>query len=90
LPIGYSLIGSAIPATVAQITNPPVNLPVIDGMLILQWNNGKYVQTGFDSGFGGWVKADGTTPTVAPPLAIGQGFFFFNPGPVATWGQTLP
>jgi hypothetical protein len=90
LPVGYSLIGSAIPATVAQITNPPVRLPVIDGMLILQWNNGKYVQTGFDSGFGGWVAADGTTPSVAPPLAIGQGFFFFNPGPVSAWGQTLP
>lgn len=87
---GYSLVGSAIPATVAQITNAPVNLPVIDGMLILEYVNGKYVQTGFDSGFGGWVGADGQTASVAPPLAIGQGFFFFNPATPTTWNQSLP
>jgi hypothetical protein len=87
---GYSLVGSAIPATVAQITNAPVSLPVIDGMLILQYSNGKYVQTGFDSGVGGWVGADGQTPSAAPPLAIGQGFFFFNPAAATTWNQALP
>jgi len=90
LPSNYSLIGSPLPATVAQITNPPVSLPVIDGMLILSWNGSKYVQTGFDSGFGGWVAADGVTPSVAPPYSIGQGFFFFNPGAATTWTQSLP
>jgi hypothetical protein len=92
LPVGYSLVGSPLPATVAQITNAPVSLPVIDGMLILTWDSTakSYVQTGFDSGFGGWVKADGTTPSVAPAYAIGQGFFFFNAGATTTWNQSLP
>jgi len=91
LPSGYSLVGSPLPATVAQITNAPVSLPVLDGMLILQYSGGKYAQTGFDSGFGGWVGADGTTPSVAPPYKIGDGFFFFNPNPAAaSWSQSLP
>lgn len=88
---GYNLVGSVIPATVAQITNAPVSLPVLDGMLILSWNNGKYVQTGFDSGFGGWVGADGQTPSSAPPYTIGEGFFLFNPLTTsAKWNQSLP
>jgi len=65
---GYNLVGSAIPATVPAITNAPVSLPVIDGMIILEWDASKqkYAQTGFDSGFGGWVGADGST-AAAPP-----------------------
>jgi hypothetical protein len=91
LPSGYSLIGSPLPATVTAITNAPVSLPVLDGMLILQWNGSKYNQTGFDSGFGGWVGADGQTPAAAPPYSIGSGFFFFNPLPTASsWTQSLP
>jgi hypothetical protein len=90
LPSGYSLVGSPLPANVTTITNTPVSLPVIDSMLILTWNGSKYTQTGFDSTFGGWVGADGTTPSVAPPYSIGQGFFFFNPGPTAQWKQSLP
>jgi hypothetical protein len=91
LPSGYSMIGSAIPATVTAITNAPVSLPVLDGMVILTWDSTaqKYVQTGFDSGFGGWVKADNSA-TVAPPYTIGQGFFFLNPGAATTWNQSLP
>jgi hypothetical protein len=91
LTAGYNLVGSAIPATVPQITNAPVKLPVIDGMIILQWNAAtqKYAQTGFDSSFGGWVGADGTTPSVAPPYAIGQGFFLFAPS-ASSWSQSLP
>jgi len=88
---GYNLIGSPLPATVAQITNGPVNLPVIDGMLILEWTGTKYAQTGFDSSFGGWVGADGQTAATAPPYAIGQGFFFYNPLTTsAAWKQSLP
>jgi hypothetical protein len=87
---GFSLVGSPLPATVSQITNYPVNLPVIDGMVILEWSGSNYIQTGFDSGFGGWVKADGQTPGAAPPYTIGQGFFWFNPIPEVTWIQGLP
>jgi hypothetical protein len=57
LPPGYSLLGSPLPATVSQITNSPVSLPILDGMQILQWDGRKYQLTGFDSGFGGWVVA---------------------------------
>jgi hypothetical protein len=89
---GYNLVGSAIPATVTAITNAPVSLPVIDGMIILEWNAAaqKYSQTGFDSGFGGWVGADGSTAAAPPPYSIGQGFFFFNPVAATTWNQSLP
>jgi hypothetical protein len=87
---GYSLVGSPLPANVTTITNTPVNLPIIDGMLILTWNGTKYTQTGYDTSFGGWVAADGTTASVAPPYAIGQGFFLFNPGAPQAWNQSLP
>jgi hypothetical protein len=68
-----------------------VSLPVIDGMIILQWDAAaqKYKQTGFDSGFGGWVDGN-NNPSAAPPYSIGQGFFFFNPVAATTWDQSLP
>jgi hypothetical protein len=85
---GYSLLGSPLAMGVRQITNFPVSLPAIDGMLILQWTGTNYLQTGYDLGAGGWVKADDQTPTVAPSYAIGQGFFLFNPSTVAiNWCQ---
>jgi hypothetical protein len=88
---GFSLLASRLPATVNQITNSPVSLPVLDGMIILQWSGSNYSQTGFDSGFGGWVGPDGQTPSAAPPYSIGQGFFLFNPLlTVPTWCQHLP
>jgi len=88
---GYSLVGSAIPANVTAITNSPVNLPVIDGMVILTWDNAhtKYVQTGFDSGFGGWIDANNAAAS-PPAYAIGQGFFLQNPLAPQTWKQSLP
>ena len=91
---GYSLIGSPLPATVAEITNTPVNLPILDGMQILKWNGSAYVEAMYDSGASptpGWVEADDTTPTTAPAYNIGEGFFFFNPSPNdSIWVQSLP
>jgi len=89
LPAGYSLVGSASPATVPSITNAPASLPVIDGMVLLTWGGKSYVYTGFDSGFGGWVDAN-SAPSAAPPYKIGQGFFFLNNGAPTTWKQSLP
>jgi len=94
---GYSLVGSALPATLTTaqggITNTPISLPAIDGMLVLTWDASKqkYVQTGYDLGNGGWVAADGVTASVVPGYTIGQGFFYFNPliTPKA-WPQSLP
>ncbi|HZR16310.1 MAG TPA: hypothetical protein VFE51_03205 [Verrucomicrobiae bacterium] len=88
---GYSLVASRLPVTVNQITNDPINLPAIDGMLILEWSGSNYLQTGLDSQYGGWVGPDGQTPSVAPPYLIGQGFFYYSPllAPVR-WCQHLP
>jgi hypothetical protein len=90
---GYNLVGSALPAAVTTITNTPVSLPVIDGMVLLQWNNGKYSEVMYDSTAlptPGWVLADDTTPAAAPPYAIGSGLFLFNPGATVQWTQSLP
>jgi hypothetical protein len=87
---GWHLVGSPLPATVDSITNSPVQLPVIDGMVILKWNGSNYMQTGFDTGFGGWVGADGQTPSVPPSYRIAEGFFWFSPIPEWSWCQGLP
>ena len=65
----------------AAITNAPVCLPVIDGMLILVDSaRGKYVQTGFDSRHSvDGLHAETTTLDALAAYAIGQGFFYFNP-----------
>ena len=88
---GYNLVGSALPAAVTTITNTPVSLPIIDGMILLQWNSGKYSEVMYDSTSGGWVLADDTTPAAAPPYTIGSGLFLFNPlTTTVNWTQSLP
>jgi hypothetical protein len=89
LPSGYSLIASPLAATVRNITSAPVNLPIIDGMQILTWTGTAYSYSSYDSGYGGWVGADSKAKS-PPAYSIGQGFFFFNPGPTTTWQQSLP
>lgn len=86
---GYSLVSSALAATVPNITSAPVSLPLIDGMQILAWNGNGYTFSLYDSGLGGWVDAN-LKPKTAPSYSIGQGFFMFNPGPAVTWEQSLP
>jgi hypothetical protein len=87
---GYSLLGSPLPASVEQITNAPVGLPIFDQMSILQWDGSAYNITMYDSSAGGWVEADDVTPSVAPAYAIGQGFFLFSSSAdFANWCQTL-
>jgi hypothetical protein len=91
LPPGWDMIGSPLPASVNEITNAPVSLPLLDGMIILEWDGSKYVETMFDRSAGGWVQADDVTPSVAPPYRIGQGFFLFEPSLAAImWCQGLP
>src|SRR6266700_1270057 len=93
IPAGYSLLANPLSAGVTNGANEI--MPIIDGELILTWNNvtKKFNQTGYDSGFGGWVQADGTTASVPPSLPPGKGFFFNNPnGPTnGTFvGQVVP
>ena len=89
LPPGYSLAGSPMPVGGA-ITASPVKLPLIDGMVVLQWNGVGYVYSGFDSGFGGWIDS-GFSPVPEPVYTVASGFFYFNPGATSTnWSQSLP
>jgi hypothetical protein len=36
-----------------------------------------------------WVLEDGVTPAPIPTPAVGQGFFYFNPGDAVTWTRTF-
>ena len=83
LPGGYSMVGSTLPASAAAITAAPVQLPLIDGMVILQWNGASYVYSSYDTGYGGWIDAN-LAPKAEPGYTVGQGFFFLNPGSPAS------
>ena len=89
LPSGYSLVGSPLPADVYPIEAAPVSLPLIEGMQNLWWQGLDYDFDTWDSGFGGWVGC-GFLPTKPPGYSVGQGFFFYNPGPAAGWSEALP
>jgi len=86
---GYNLVGSALPASATDIAAQPVNLPLIDGLQMLQWNGSAYVYSSYDSGFGGWIDA-AFNPIPAPGYTVGEGFFFFNPLGTTSWDQWLP
>jgi len=92
---GYSMIGSPLPANVTNISSAPVSLPLLNGMLVLTWDNvnSKYVYAQYDATLGignGWVDAN-LNAISAPGYSIGQGFFYFNPqSGNATWSQSLP
>jgi len=91
LSAGYSMIGSALPANVSDITAAPVSLPLIDGMQILTFNSttSTYNSSSYLVAFGGWVD-DNFASVPAPSYSIGQGFFFKNPNAQASWSQSLP
>jgi hypothetical protein len=89
LPAGYSLVGSALPATVTNITSAPVSLPAITGMQVLAWTGSGYDSRLYDPTTIGWQDLNGNAKT-APTYTIGEGFFFFNPGSATTWPQSLP
>jgi hypothetical protein len=88
---GYSMIGSALPANVSDISAAPVSLPLIDGMQVLTFNNatGLYVGASYLPALGGWLD-DNLASIPAPGYKIGEGFFFKNPNAAATWKQSLP
>jgi hypothetical protein len=91
LAAGYSMVGSALPANVSNITNAPVSLPVIDGMQILTFDSASstYKSANYLQAFGGWVD-DNFASIPAPGYSIGEGFFFKNPNATTTWDQSLP
>ena len=87
---GFSLISSPLPASVADISAAPLNLPKLDGMEVLTWDSAtsKYFFYSFDAILG-WY--DGIQFLNPPAYSIGQGFFLFDPGASADlWCQSLP
>ena len=56
-----------------------------DGSTILVWTGTKYVTYVSDSGSATyWDMADGSTPTNAPSISVGQAFFL-TPGGTFNW-----
>jgi len=86
---GYSMVGSALPANVSDISTAPVSLPLIDGMQVLTFDGVKYNGASYLPAFGGWVD-DNLASIPAPGYKIGEGFFFKNPNATSTWKQSLP
>jgi len=99
LPAGYSLVGTPMPVggslpLVTGTGNPPVagaiNMPIIDGMVLLPFVSGHYQYKGYDSGNGGWID-ENANGIAAPTISVGQGFFYLNPTAGAVnWLQALP
>lgn len=89
LPSGYSLVGSVLPASAAQVTAAPIRLPQIDGMVLLGWTGTAYTYASYDSGLGGWIDVN-FNPTTEPGYTVGNGFFYFNPVGATPWQQWLP
>jgi hypothetical protein len=88
LPSGYSLIGSPMPVSGANIGAAPVSLPVPDACIISSFNGIAYDTRTLDGA--DWLSLPSFAVTTAPGYTVGQGFFFFNPGSAVNWNQTLP
>ncbi len=83
LPSGFSMISFVLPRAVSlSVEN---GFPQIPGSQVIFWDpiTQNYEEPIFNEGTM-WIRADGTE-IPAPTVAVGQGFFFFNPGPPARW-----
>jgi hypothetical protein len=87
LPPGFSLIGSVLPVSGANITAAPVGLPAIDACIVSSFNGVAYDTRTLDTG--DWYN-NAFQIVPAPSYTVGQGFFFFNPGAATPWAQSLP
>lgn len=85
LPPGYSLVGSPLPADANPIEAAPVRLPVFDGIQFSEWRGYNFEYYAWDTGL--WISS--WEYTVPPRYTIGEGFFFWNPGPATNWLQIL-
>jgi len=73
---GYNLIGSAIPVG-GSLTNSLFAFTPPDGTTMLQYNGAGYTYNIFDQSAPPvqWYMSDYSTPTNAPNINVGQGFF---------------
>ena len=92
LPLGYSLLGSALPVGGA-LTNAAVNFPFSDNTTFLIWTGTGYAYYDFDRTLG--INADGSpwydsnlNEAQVPNLNVGQAVFI-NPGVATNWVQNI-
>ena len=88
IPVGFSLISNPLPEAGPVDLLPPdgMGLPIRDGTRIYQWNCATqgFIPSEFADGL--WNPAGST---VGPTVAIGEAFYFFNPGPAMAWTRTF-
>ena len=89
LPVGYSLVGSAMPIAATDITAAPARLPLIPDMQVQKWNGSGFNAAQYSSLFSAWVNPATLDPVPVPSIAPGEGFFYYTPT-VTTWSQWLP
>jgi hypothetical protein len=88
IPQGFSLISNHLPEAGPVNLLPPdgIGLPVRDGTRIYQWH---CLTQGFlfSQYVDGMWERDGSLG--APTVAIGEAFYFYNPGPALTWNRSF-
>jgi len=88
IPLGFSLISNPLPEAGPVNLLPPdgIGLPVRDGTRIYQWNcpTQNFLFSQYIDGM--WERDGGGG---APTVAIGEAFYFYNPGPALTWNRSF-
>ncbi len=87
LPPNFSLVSSIVPQAIALTAAN--GFPQVTEAQYLSFNatTQNYDEPLFNDG-DSWILADGTD-VPAPTPAVGQGFFFFNPGASVTWSRAF-
>jgi hypothetical protein len=89
LPAGFSLIASATPESY-QLLSP--DFPAIDGALYYGYSSGAFTVDVFNNNPSvaavGWYDNTTLAPATVQP-AVGQGFFFNNPGSATVWTRVF-
>lgn len=85
LPSGFSLVSAPIPLSTG-ITNSPLQFPGVDLAAYLRWDGTlqQYVEYDYSVDLASWYDPN-IGELVNPTPAVGEGFFFNNPGGPITW-----
>jgi len=87
LPGGYSLISSIVPQQIALTAANGFPQTLEAQFLSFNAATQTYSEPLFNDGTG-WITPNGD-PVPAPSPAVGQGFFYFNPGAAASWTRNF-
>jgi len=99
LPVAGRIDTSAFQVPLAALNDNGGN-PGLDQFYVLTWNGTGYNSVYYEQDFttantsgavtNGWATdGSGSAQGVPPTLAIGQGFFINNGGPITPWSQTI-